>query len=410
MKTGEQKKKTGFSIVVLLLFTFLVWKSEENNTVFSENGSLLRYEPGEGEYEAEVMLEIDEAEGIEWKVLVPEQKLTKEEEQDLLFAAMEEIEAEFAGENESMEKIQNKVIMHDTYQDGKVTAEWEFSNYELIAESGVIVEDAMTSESETVEAKVNLTCEDSAIIYEFCFVVYKREKTEEELFYEKLNQFISESGEQEGTEFLRLPKELEGHSLIWKDKKSKLSLQVFALGLIVMILLPALEAEKEKEAQKKREEELMLEYSELLNKLTLLLGAGMTLQGAWRQITAKYTEKNRKKGVPYAVYEEMLITLREIESGKGEMKAYEAFGARCGLARYRKLSGYLVQNMKKGNQGLCELLNREAEEAFEERKNLAKQYGEKAGTKLLLPMLLMLGIVIFIIMIPAVISFQSGVN
>lgn len=410
MKTGNRKKKICFSIVALLMLTLAVWISEENNTVFSGNGGLLRYEQGEGEYEAEVMLEIDGAEGIEWKVLVPERKLTKEEEQDLLFEAIREIEKEFAGENDSMEKIQNKVIMHDTYQDGKVTAEWEFSNYELIAENGVIAEEAMTEECETVEAKVNLTCEDSTIIYEFCFVVYKREKTEEELFYEKLNQFISESGKEEGTEFLWLPKELEGHSLIWKNKKSKLPLQVFALGMIVLMLLPALEAEREKEARKKREEELMLEYPELLNKLTLLLGAGMTLQGAWRQITTKYTEKNRKKGIPCAVYEEMLITLREMESGKGEMKAYEAFGERCGLAQYRKLSGYLVQNMKKGNQGLCELLNREAQEAFEERKNLAKQYGEKAGTKLLLPMLLMLGIVIFIIMVPAVISFQSGVS
>jgi len=110
------------------------------------------------------------------------------------------------------------------------------------------------------------------------------------------------------------------------------------------------------------------------------------------------------------VYEEMLITQREIESGKGETRAYEAFGERCELQKYRKLSGFLVQNLKKGNKQLCNLLEQEAAEAFDERKKQAQQLGEEAGTKLLFPMLLMLGIVIVIIMIPAVISFQLGVN
>ena len=45
---------------------------------------------------------------------------------------------------------------------------------------------------------------------------------------------------------------------------------------------------------------------------------------------------------------------------------------------------------------MAALLEQEAEEAFEERKNSAKKLGEEAGTKLLFPMLLMLGIVIAI--------------
>ena len=40
-------------------------------------------------------------------------------------------------------------------------------------------------------------------------------------------------------------------------------------------------------------------------------------------------------------------------------------------------------------------------EAFEQRKNRARQIGEKAGTKLLFPMLIMLVLVLVIIMVPA---------
>ena len=160
---------------------------------------------------------------------------------------------------------------------------------------------------------------------------------------------------------------------------------------------------------KEREEELLREYPEMVNKLSLLLGAGMTLYLAWKKITEMYLNARKAGKIKQmAVYEEMLLARREIESGKGEIKAYAAFGERCGIQKYRKLSNYLIQNLKKGNSGMQAVLEREASEVFEERKGLAKRYSEEAGTKLLLPMLLMLGIVIFIIMVPAVLSFQSG--
>lgn len=411
MEVQEQKRKMILLVIVVLLLTALVWWNEKTNPVLSEAGQLVRKENGMGEYEAELILEIDGTEETELIVTVPEQLLTTKEEEALLEAAVAEIEMEFAGENTSLENIRDRVVVRDNYQNGSVVAEWEFSNRSLIATDGSIKETVMEADSEMVEAKVYLTCEDSKLIYEFGFTAYKQAKSEEEIFYEKLNQLISESGETEGTEFLWLPTNLEGHSLVWKNQESHLPLQVFFLGMIVVMLLPALAAEREKEAEKKRKEQLTREYPDLVNKLALLLGAGMTLQGAWRQIAEKYMQECRNgQREPGMVYEEMLITLREMESGKGEMKAYEGFGERCGLPKYRKLSSYLVQNMKKGNRGLCELLEREAAEAYAERKNMARQYGEEVGTKLLLPMLLMLGIVIFVIMVPAVISFQSGVN
>ena len=53
-----------------------------------------------------------------------------------------------------------------------------------------------------------------------------------------------------------------------------------------------------------------------------------------------------------------------------------------------------------------QLLEQEVSDAFEERKNLAKKSGEEAGTKMLFPMMMMFGIIIVIIMIPAFLSLQ----
>ena len=66
----------------------------------------------------------------------------------------------------------------------------------------------------------------------------------------------------------------------------------------------------------------------------------------------------------------------------------------------------ISQNLRKGSKGLSDLLKREAQEAFEERKNQAKKQGEEAGTKLMIPMFMMLAIVFVIVIVPAFFSIQ----
>ena len=44
-------------------------------------------------------------------------------------------------------------------------------------------------------------------------------------------------------------------------------------------------------------------------------------------------------------------------------------------------------------------------EAFEQRKHQARRMGEKAGTKLLVPLFLLLGVVMVMIMLPAWTAF-----
>ena len=100
-------------------------------------------------------------------------------------------------------------------------------------------------------------------------------------------------------------------------------------------------------------------------------------------------------------YEELLYTCRELRSGISEGLAYEHFGKRAGLQEYIRLSALLAQNLKRGNSTLLERLREEAEKSGQERLQESKKMGEEAGTKLLVPMVLMLAVVMAVIMIPA---------
>ena len=89
-----------------------------------------------------------------------------------------------------------------------------------------------------------------------------------------------------------------------------------------------------------------------------------------------------------------------------EAEAYERMGRRFGLSQYKMLSVLLVQNLRKGNENLLELLEREAASVTEERKRNAKVQGEEAGIKLLLPMVMQLIVVLIILMVPAFLNFM----
>lgn len=105
-----------------------------------------------------------------------------------------------------------------------------------------------------------------------------------------------------------------------------------------------------------------------------------------------------------ALYEEMSQTYYQMERGISEGEAFREFGRRCRLQPYLKLSSLLEQNRKSGTKNLRTLLELELADAWEQRKNLARKLGEEAGTKLLLPLFLMLGIVMVMIMVPAMMS------
>lgn len=143
-----------------------------------------------------------------------------------------------------------------------------------------------------------------------------------------------------------------------------------------------------------------------MSKLTILLGAGMTLFSAWNKITTNYSNKRKNNTIPiHPLYEEMLITCHEIESGVGEARAYESLWRAVWIASLPEIFSLLVQ-ISKRTRGLVQLLEEEVSDAFEERKNLAKKSGEEAGTKMLFPMMMMFGIIIVIIMVPAFLSLQ----
>lgn len=149
-----------------------------------------------------------------------------------------------------------------------------------------------------------------------------------------------------------------------------------------------------------RRTSIMIEFPEFINKLVLLVNAGMTISKAWEKIT----QENKKKS---PLYDELSVSLSEIKAGKSEAVAYEEFARRCKVKEIIKFVSVIVLNLKKGGSEVVPALRAQSDECWEMRKATARRLGEKASSKLMLPMAIMLVGIIMIVALPAVLALSG---
>jgi len=153
----------------------------------------------------------------------------------------------------------------------------------------------------------------------------------------------------------------------------------------------------------KRKNAMRMSYPMILNKFVLYLGAGMTVRGSFLKIAQDWQKKGDLEGGE--IYLEMSYACNELHAGVSESLVYQRFGQRTGLEEYTKLAAMLSQNLKKGNATLLTRLQEESEKAQKEHMHMKKKMGEEAQTKLLVPMIMMMTIVMLLVILPAFSSF-----
>ena len=183
------------------------------------------------------------------------------------------------------------------------------------------------------------------------------------------------------------------------DVSNGLLLSGIAVGAFAAV--PFLVDSSLKEQIEKRRRSIQMEFPEFINKLTLLVNAGMTISKAWEKII----NENKKDHI---LYEEMRYALMEIKAGKAEAVAYEEFARRCRVKEVTKFVSVIVMNLKRGGSEVVPVLKAQGDECWQMRKNAARQLGEEASTKILIPLMIMFLGIVLIVATPAVLSMTSG--
>ena len=402
--------------IMLTLVSFAAYISGGQNT-----GTELLARPGyrEGDRKEALTVQVDgEDTAQQMEITVQERKYTDQEKQKLLDQALQKLDELLPGENESLDKVQSDLYLPESLEDGAVQISWATTPYGVIGEDGSLKE-AENEDGTLVELQGTLTCQGKETVYTAYAKVFPPELPEQERLRKSIQEQVERADANESHEKeLRLPTTVEGKSLTWYETSENPVPAVLALTLVLAVVVYLEMDSQVHQKAEERKNQLMLSYPDLMWKMTMLLGAGLSIKGVFSRIANEYQRSRanqprsgafllgraEKEQVNYA-YEEILRTCFEMQSGVPEGQAYERFGRRCELPEYIRLGSVLSQNLRKGAKGLTDLLETEAEASLNERKSHARKIGERAGTKLLLPMMLMLGIVLVILMVPAFLSF-----
>ncbi|MCD8149186.1 MAG: type II secretion system F family protein [Clostridiales bacterium] len=261
-------------------------------------------------------------------------------------------------------------------------------------------------EGTLVELTVEFSCGDYVRIETYGLRILPPEEGSREWI---LNELLREAQEaeqssREESQF-SLPDTVAGYHVVWTGEQEYRWLFFLLIGAAAAFCLEQKDRQDEKERQRKRKEQLLFEYPQMVDQIAVLLDSGMTIRKAWERIAGREYPGQRKRGKKdenAGVYlEEMQITCREIREGRGEREAYERFGRRIGLAPYKRFSSILTQNLSKGTGDIRRILQKESEDALDMRRSRARKLGEEAGTKLLFPMLVMLVLILAVLLLPA---------
>lgn len=397
-----------YSLLLMVVFVgnllcLAAWVSAHSSPKLIEGKYLFRNAYGDGDVAVGLTAEIPGIQEEIFDYLVEERKFTEEEIEARYREAVELLPTAILGENERLEDVRQDLNLVSALEGYPFQISWESSAYSVVNTDGTVHNEDLTG-GEIVTLTARLRYEDwtreLTLPVQINPVVY----TPQEDLRGRMEELLREREEStRSEEAMVLPEQIGTEPILWREiieDSSGYFLILVLLAAGVLYWGRGRELDQKLEARKR---ELLLDYPEIVNKLALYMGAGMTIRNAFLKMGEDY-KKQKEQGKKY-VYEEILITCYELQGGRSETEAYDHFGRRCQVQAYMKLSALLSQNLRKGSNDLLRMLGQEADAAFAERKSLAKKLGEEAGTKLLVPMMMMLCIVMVIIMIPAYFSF-----
>lgn len=332
---------------------------------------------------------------------VGEQLVTREQFEKMCISYIPQIQETLLGENSSLEQIKSNLYYIKSING--ISISWESSDFDYIGEDGTIKKWAVDN---PIPIEIYATFSYETLQYTHTFVgsIVQREK-DTSYYLSQIQEYIKNENEQSREkESIELPNTVDGVEVSYKKRVSKDSFILFFLCVLGGIGVYARVPEKRKEELKKREQQLIMDYTTIIFQLSLLIQSGLTIRGSIQLMIRQY-EKDREHGeeLRYS-FEELKMTYYSLEAGYSERYAYEEFGTRCGMYCYIKLGNLLSQNIRQGVSGLGNMLEEEAFLVLEERKNTIKKMGEEATTKLLIPMVLMLLVICIILVVPTFLS------
>ena len=399
--SGKLKKEQILCIAAGLALAAGMYFSQKDQTVFIREGNAVyvqRPAPDEAEDSREILIN-----GEKVSLSVSARKRTLQEAEALCDRLAEALPEQILAENEGTDPVTKDLELKTTYTGFPgVRVTWEQEASGVIDTKGKLCAEAVTEPVETsLCCRLSVECAEGK--YERKLEIPVTVQPQEEgASAEGIRALLAKANEKDPEkERMALPLEENGLSLTYAEVADRTPLIFLFLGLVSAVLLGLRPKEEEKKRKKERENELLLDYSEVVSKLMIYTGAGLTTRNAFLKLASENDKTGR------AVYRELQRTAADLNHGMPEGEAYTLFAGRCGPGCYMRLASLLERSIRTGGIAVRSELELEMGEAFEQRKNTAARLGEEAGTKMVVPLMMSLAAVLLVTAVPAILKMNG---
>ncbi len=170
------------------------------------------------------------------------------------------------------------------------------------------------------------------------------------------------------------------------------SFGLLAAGLLTLLFLSLYFDWKLDQTLKQRHRKIRAEYPSMLMDFSVMIRAGLTATAAFSKVA------RASDGI---LFQEMQRCAADMENGMSIDAALRLLTVRCPLREINKFVSLFRQNLSKGGTDFPEALDELAEQAWSRRKNAAREQGELAEQKLLLPTIAMFLGILMMVIVPA---------
>lgn len=398
-----------------------------NNTIFEKENLIKR--PKNGGIDSNYNIRIDIGDKITNRdidfVISPKRYTIDEIDEKYEYLA-DEIITNMLGGNESYDNINKNLKFEKNIYDGieviydfKLDENMPFDEakkyYNLIDDTGII-HNELINEGESINGYIEFYMRTYVVgqdnkynsdIYSVKATIKGKILDEEEKVIKDLLLNIDNNNKaNQNIEYVSMPLEINGLQIKYNNKTDFTFLIIFLLGVVCIILLEYKKRNDQKIIEKEKKEILINIYPKFITKLLLYLETGLTVRNALSRIANDYRVSVENGLYKNNILYDKLYELKvKLDNGANEEKVYENISHELDDRKYNRFFNMIIQNFKNGSKELSKILELEAYDSLQEKKNNIKKLGEEASTKLIMPLLLELMIIMAVIIVPAFMGF-----
>lgn len=328
--------------------------------------------------------------------------LTATERENSLWGLDERLRQYIKGKNIDLDHVEFDLNLPEKEEKTGIFIRWFSDNPDVLDEKGNI-DSIAASEGAQVVLTANAHSEDIAIEIPFDINIMPLKGRDHTKALNKRLSRISDVLSKKAAEGDILPEQLEeGIRITWHSKTANPVPALMICLCALLFLAYYFRYEKLKRKKKEVLSSIRSELPDFVDKLILLLNAGLVTEAAIRKIIKDYQKYREDRIKP--LYEGLWEAERRASATNSSLiREIRAFARDSEVKEFMSFTAILSDNIDKGGS-LAEKLGGEAAFLWFARKKRAQEKARLAETKLALPLMLQLLVLILITVAPIMIK------